>query len=262
MPRLAGKTAVITGGSSGQGAAEARLFAAEGANVVIADIQDELGTALALEIGNQALFVHLDVTEERDWESGVGAVIDAFGSIDVLVNGAGIGSPSAIHHTDLKQYLADIAVDQVGVFLGMKAVAPVMFRARGGSIVNISSISGAAGTTNQIPYVAAKWAVRGMTKGAALEFARYGVRVNAVLPGLIKTPMTAGLPPDWFQNLVDSIPLARAGEATDVAQLVLFLASDESSYITGGDFVIDGGMSTGFDRPGYGFDLLNPPLDS
>ncbi len=243
MGRLDGRVAVITGGARGQGAEEGRLFAQEGAIVVLADVLDEQGEQTAAELG--AEYQHLDVTSEQEWEAVVADVVARHGRLDVLVNNAAIWFGSKIISTDTAQYQKLIDVNQKGVFLGMRAVAPAMSAAKSGAIVNISSVAGMIGAPTQVAYSASKFAVRGMTKIAAKELGRYNVRVNSIHPGFIDTDMLAELPA--FQRgddkrMLRAVPLGRVGEARDVANLALFLASDESGYCTGQEFVCDGGM--------------------
>ncbi len=243
MGRLDGRVAVITGGARGQGAEEGRLFAQEGAIVVLADVLDEQGEQTAAELGVE--YQHLDVTSEQEWEAVVADVVARHGRLDVLVNNAAIWFGSKIISTDTAQYQKLIDVNQKGVFLGMRAVAPAMSAAKSGAIVNISSVAGMIGAPTQVAYSASKFAVRGMTKIAAKELGRYNVRVNSIHPGFIDTDMLAELPA--FQRgddkrMLRAVPLGRVGEARDVANLALFLASDESGYCTGQEFVCDGGM--------------------
>ncbi len=243
MGRLDGRVAVITGGARGQGAEEGRLFAQEGATVVLTDVLDEQGEQTAAELGVE--YQHLDVTSETEWEAVVADVLARHGRLDVLVNNAAIWFGSKIISTDTAAYQKLIDVNQKGVFLGMRAVAPAMSAAKGGAIVNISSVAGMIGAPTQVAYSASKFAVRGMTKIAAKELGRYNVRVNSIHPGFIDTDMLAELPA--FQRgddkrMLRSVPLGRVGEARDIANLALFLASDESGYCTGQEFVCDGGM--------------------
>jgi len=252
MGRLEGKVALITGGARGQGEAEARLFAAEGARVVVADVLEKECARVAAEIGENARAVCLDTTSEEGWEQAIRATLEAFGQLDVLVNNAGIIRTGLLENTSLDDYMAVVRVNQVGVFLGMRAVVPAMREAGGGSIVNISSTAGMEGVQGVIGYAASKWAVRGMTKTAALELGRYGIRVNSVHPGGVDTPMISA--PEF--NAVDkdgsyaAQPIARVGQPQEIARMVLFLASDESSYSTGSEFIADGGRLAGHDDEG------------
>jgi 3alpha(or 20beta)-hydroxysteroid dehydrogenase len=239
LGRLAGKGALISGGASGMGAAEARRFIDEGARVVLGDISRERGAAFAEELGEAALFVHLDVRSEQDWADAVRASEEHFGGpIDILVNNAGVLRRGALEETALEEYRFTTDVMQVGVFLGMRAVAPSMRKAGGGSIVNISSTAGMVAFRDHIAYVAAKWAVRGMTKAAALDLADHQIRVNSIHPGDTETPMIA----DGYYE-TDIIPLKRFAQPEEIASLALFLASDEARYITGAEHVIDGGLT-------------------
>jgi 3alpha(or 20beta)-hydroxysteroid dehydrogenase len=243
MGRLDGKVAIITGAARGQGAAEARLFAAEGAKVVLADILDEEGAAVAEEIGDAAIYLHLDVADEAAWQATVKAAEEAFGPVTVLINNAGILHFQALHKTTLEDFDRVMRVNVHGVFLGMKTVTPSMVAAGGGSIVNISSTAGLQGLPYLGAYVASKWAVRGLTKTAAIDLGHKGIRVNSVHPGGIDTPMVAGTNADapFYQRL----PVSRMGSADEVAAAVLFLASDEASYIAGAELAVDGGATSG-----------------
>jgi 3alpha(or 20beta)-hydroxysteroid dehydrogenase len=243
--RLAGKVALISGAARGQGAAEARLFAAEGARVVLGDLLDETGDALSAEIGAAAAYLHLDVTRADDWRRAVDAARTRFGRLDVLVNNAGILRPGPIETLPLADFEAVLRVNQVGCFLGMQAAIPALRQSGGGSIVNVSSIAGMRGRPGLVSYVASKWAIRGMTKTAALELGRDGIRVNAILPGAIDTPMIGGQDFSAVDRAAHfaKLPVSRIGEPDDVARLALFLASDESDYCTGAEFVIDGGAT-------------------
>ena len=247
MGRLDGKVALISGGARGQGEAEARRFVAEGARVVLGDVLTAECQAVADSLGDAARALPLDVTREEDWARAVETALDAFGRLDVLVNNAGIVRTGALESTSLEDYRAVIDVNQVGTFLGMRAVVPAMREAGGGSIINISSNAGMEGVQGVIGYVASKWAIRGMTKTAALELGRYGIRVNSVHPGGVATPMIGA---DDFDSVDQdavwgSQPIARVGQPEEIANLVLFLASDESSYSTGAEFVADGGGLAG-----------------
>ena len=236
MGRVAGKVALVSGGSRGIGAASARALAAEGAQVVIGDILDSDGKSLAAELGDAARYVHLDVTSEEDWAAAVAAAVSEFGKLNVLFNNAGIANGAAIQHFKLAKWQQILNVNLTGPFLGMRAAADAMIAAGGGSIINTSSIEGLRGTPWAHGYVASKWGLRGLTKSVALELAPHGIRVNSLHPGLIRTPITEGIPDDMIP-----IPLGRPGQPEDVASFVVFLASDESSYATGSEFVMDGG---------------------
>jgi 3alpha(or 20beta)-hydroxysteroid dehydrogenase len=244
MGRLDGKVALITGAARGQGAAAARRFAAEGAKVMVADIIDDEGKALAGEIG--AVYQHLDVTQEADWSAAVDRAVDEFGQLTVLVNNAGILHFSELGKTTLADYERVIRVNQIGTFLGMRSVVEPMSRAGTGSIVNVSSVEGLAGMPFLVAYTASKFAIRGMTKVAALELGGKGIRVNSVHPGVIETKMVSqalgGADVD-LSPVTGRLALGRAGAAEEIAQLVVFLASDESSYCTGAEFVADGGAT-------------------
>ena len=241
MNRLDGKVALITGGARGQGAAEAALFVEAGAKVVITDIDVAEGEAVAAQVGDACRFLPQDVTRENDWERVVADTVDVFGRLDVLVNNAGLFRVVNMQDTTLELWNQLIAVNQTSVFLGMRAVAPVMKKQGTGSIVNLSSIAGLAGTARAHAYGATKWAVRGMTKSAALELAPHGVRVNSVHPGLIDTRMMDELS-ETSEELDARVPLGRQGTVDEIAKLVLFLASDDSSHCTGHEFVADGAM--------------------
>ncbi|TCJ97514.1 glucose 1-dehydrogenase [Nocardia alba] len=238
MGRVEGKIALISGGSRGMGAEHARLLVSEGAKVVIGDILDDEGRALAESLGSAAVFVHLDVTEPDHWAAAVSRAVDEFGGLNVLVNNAGIVNGGAIGKFDLDKWRQIIDVNLTGTFLGIRAsVAAMIATGGGGSIINVSSIEGLRGAPWAHGYVASKWAVRGLAKSTALELAPHNIRVNSIHPGLIRTPMTAGLPEDLV-----TIPLGRPAESHEVSTFVLFLASDESSYATGSEFVMDGGL--------------------
>jgi len=243
VARLRDKVVLITGAARGQGAAEARLFRDEGAIVYLTDVLADEGRALARDIG--ATFMTHDVSDAGQWMEIVGAIVRAHARVDVLVNNAGIFRLGRMLDTSLADYERVIAVNQTGVFLGMQAVAPAMCEAGRGSIVNISSLAGMEGTTGAFAYATSKWAVRGMTKIAAQELGRFGVRVNSVHPGFIDTAMmreTPAVVAGKLDRVTRTIPLMRTGSAEEVANLVLFLASDESSYCTNSEFVVDGGL--------------------
>jgi 3alpha(or 20beta)-hydroxysteroid dehydrogenase len=237
MGRVAGKVALISGGARGMGAEHARMLVAEGASVVLGDILDEDGKALADELGAAARYVHLDVTAAEDWDAAVATAVDEFGKLDVLVNNAGIVALGKIGEFDMAKWQKVIDVNLTGTFLGMQASVEAMKAAGGGSIINVSSIEGLRGAVMVHPYVASKWAVRGLTKSAALELGAHRIRVNSIHPGFIRTPMTKFFPDDML-----TIPLGRPGQPDEVATFVVFLASDESRYATGAEFVMDGGL--------------------
>jgi len=248
MGRLDGKVALITGAARGQGAAEARLFVDEGARVMLSDVRDDDGELLAKELGERAAYRHHDVAREDDWAATVAATAAMFGRLDVLVNNAGVFAVIPMTMTTLEEYMRIVTINQVGTFLGMKAVAETMIGQSAGSIINISSVAGLGGSAGTIAYTSTKFAVRGMTKVAALELAPFGVRVNSVHPGLIDTPMmTEAFEPmgddSILKTLEANLPIGRFASADDVARLVLFLASDDSNYSTGSEFVVDGGMT-------------------
>jgi 3alpha(or 20beta)-hydroxysteroid dehydrogenase len=240
MGRVDGKVAVISGGARGMGASHVRTLVGEGAKVVAADILDDEGKALADELGEAARFVHLDVTQPEQWKAAVDAAVGEFGRLDVLVNNAGIVNGNVLQKFELADWQRIIDVNLTGTFLGMQAAIEPMIAAGGGSIINISSVEGLRGSPWAHGYVASKFGVRGLTKSAALELAPHGIRVNSIHPGLIRTPMTAGIPEDFL-----TIPLGRAADPVEVSNFVLFLASNESSYATGSEFVVDGGLVAG-----------------
>lgn len=242
MARLEGKVAIITGAAQGMGAAHAKLFIEEGAKVVLTDLNEEKGQQTAAELGDNAIFVKQNVTSEEDWKSVVDKAVEAFGKVDVLVNNAGITMAKSILDMTLSDYRKIVEINQVSVFLGIKAVAPAMIESGKGSIVNISSMNGLVG--GAVGYTDTKFAVRGITKAAALELSRKGIRVNSVHPGVIATPMVVQ---EDTKAAVEAfskhIPIGRVAEPSEVSNLVLYLASDESSYSTGSEFVIDGGLT-------------------
>jgi 3alpha(or 20beta)-hydroxysteroid dehydrogenase len=241
--RLEGKVAIISGGARGQGAAEARLFAAEGAKVVIGDVLDDEGRQTAKELGDAVAYTHLDVTDEAGWQAAVDETEALHGPVSVLVNNAGVLSWGPLDKIPLEEFERVMRINVTGVFLGMKTVAASMERAGGGAIVNTSSTSGLTGLPYLGAYVASKWAVRGLTKTAAIDLGTKGIRVNSVHPGGIDTPMIAGTGSDapFYRRL----PVSRMGTADEVARAVLFLASDEASYTTGAELAVDGGATCG-----------------
>lgn len=247
--RLTGKVALITGGARGMGASEAQLFVEEGARVVISDVLDDAGEQTARRIspdGSACRFVHHDVTKEKDWDAAMSSVLSAFGQVDILVNNAGIFERGNVMDTSLDDYMRTININQVGVFLGMKTVAPHMVSRKSGSIINISSVAGIDGTPGFLAYGASKWAVRGMTRGVAKELAPFGVRVNSIHPGIIDTHMlqTFDAAGEGVREAVRTrIPLGYEAEPIHVARMALYLASDDSAYSTGSEFKVDGGWS-------------------
>jgi 3alpha(or 20beta)-hydroxysteroid dehydrogenase len=238
--RLAGKVALVSGGARGMGASHVRTMVAEGAKVVFGDILDDEGKAVAAELGDAVRYVHLDVTHPEQWEVAVTTAISEFGGIDVLVNNAGILNVGTFEDYEISEWQKILDVNLTGVFLGIRAVVKPMKEAGRGSIINISSIEGMAGTMACHGYTASKFGVRGLTKSAAMELGPNGIRVNSIHPGLIKTPMTQWVPDDIFQTA-----LGRAADPKEVSNLVVYLASDESSYSTGSEFVVDGGTMAG-----------------
>lgn len=238
--RLAGKVALITGAARGQGAADARLFVREGAQVVLTDVIDDTGRELAHELGDAARYQSLDVSDEAAWAAAVDATKKAFGALHVLVNNAGIHHRTSIELETTEEFDRVLKVNLYSAFFGIRAVVPAMQAAGGGSIINISSLAGVRSYAGGAAYGASKWGVRGLTKVAALDLGKYGIRVNSVHPGPIWTPMLEAQVPKEGPHLAGQ-PIARVGSAEEAANLVLFLASDESSYITGAEHVIDGG---------------------
>lgn len=241
MSKLDGKVAIITGGASGMGETHARLFVDEGAKVVLTDIDEEKGARLAEELGDHALFIKHDVADEDGWKHVVEKAEEKFGPVSVLVNNAGI-SPVLSTSSSLEEYMQVINVNQVSIFLSLKYVVPSMKKTDAGSIINVSSINGLIG--GALGYTDTKFAVRGMTKAAAKELAGYNIRVNSVHPGVINTPMVQQSPQlKEIEAMVQMVPLKRMAEPEEISQLVLFLASDESSYSTGSEFIADGGIT-------------------
>lgn len=245
MGVLEGRVAIITGGARGQGAVEGQLFADEGATVVLTDVLDEEGERTAGEIGCE--YLHHDVASEADWNAAVADVMSRHGRIDVLVNNAGIFQGAGLMNTSAADFDRMLAINARGVFLGMQQVGEVMAEAETGSIVNISSVAGLMGTMGSFAYSASKWAVRGMTKSAAKELGRRNVRVNSVHPGFIDTEMLTQTSvfnedDDRTRRVLRQVPLRRIAEPAEVGRVVLFLASDASSYCTGQEFTVDGGM--------------------
>jgi 3alpha(or 20beta)-hydroxysteroid dehydrogenase len=248
VARLAGKIALITGAAQGMGEAHARRFVREGARVVLTDVNADGGRALANELGDDALFVEHDVASSSDWAQVVDQAEARFGTVNVLVNNAGvIGPVHGLLEFDGADFLKVCATNQLGVFLGMKAVLPGMIAAGGGSIVNISSIAGMLGTraSSNAAYCASKWAVRGMSKLIAAQHGHQGIRVNSVHPGYILTPMMVAATDEHGGGAAEAIPLGRLAQPDEVSSVVLFLASDEASFVSGAEHVVDGAMIAG-----------------
>jgi 3alpha(or 20beta)-hydroxysteroid dehydrogenase len=239
MGRVDGKVVLISGGAQGMGAAHAKMLIDEGAKVVIGDILDEKGEALAADLGDAIRYVHLDVTQADQWEAAVNTAVEAFGKLNVLVNNAGIVALGKIGQFDMAKWQKVIDVNLTGTFLGMQAVVEHMKADGGGSIINVSSIEGLRGAVMVHPYVASKWAVRGLAKSAAIELGKFNIRINSLHPGFIRTPMTKHFPDDMVTS-----PLGRPGKSEEVSTFVVFLASDESSFSTGAEYVVDGGLIT------------------
>ncbi|MCF2530664.1 glucose 1-dehydrogenase [Yinghuangia soli] len=248
MTSLTGKVAIITGAARGMGEAEARLFAERGAKVVLTDILEDEGRAAAAKIGDAALFVRHDVSSAEDWARVVAAAVEAFGGVDVLVNNAGLLRHAALMDETAENLDKILKVNLFGAFHGIQAVVPAMRERGGGSIVNISSLAGLQGIPRHAAYGASKWAVRGLTKTAALELGEDGIRVNSVHPGAVDTAML-GRTVERGRGGFPAVPLRRVGEPEDIGELVVFLASDASSWMTGTEFVIDGGSMSGIVPP-------------
>jgi len=238
MGRVDGKVALISGGARGMGAAHARALVEEGAKVVVGDILDDEGKALADELGDAARYVHLDVTQPAEWDAAVSTAVSDFGKLNVLVNNAGIVALGQLGQFNLAKWHNVIDVNLNGTFHGIQAAVEPMKAAGGGSIINVSSIEGLRGAVMVHPYVASKWAVRGLTKSAALELASQNIRVNSIHPGFIRTPMTKHFPDDMV-----TVPLGRPGVSEEVATFVVFLASDEAGWVPGATLHVNGGMA-------------------
>ena len=242
---LTGKVALVTGGARGIGEAIARRAVRAGATVVVADVLDDAGRAVAASLGEAATFVTLDVADEAAWQAAAAMVGERFGGIDVLVNNAGILFTAPIAETTVNDYVRIVSVNQLGCFLGLRTAAPLMAARGGGSIVNLSSALGMVGMSGMVAYTATKFAIRGMTKAAAVELGPMGIRVNSVHPTGVITPMSDPARFGRGDRDVSRIPLRRLADVDEIAQLVTFLASDASSYCTGSEFVIDGGVLAG-----------------
>jgi len=257
MGSLDGKVALVSGGARGLGAAMVEAFVREGAQVVIGDVLDDDASMLASSLGDAAVALHLDVTDEASWEDAITRTVARFGGLHILVNNAGTAEGSPLATTTLDSYRRVIDVNQTGVFLGMRSAIAPMTDAGGGSIINISSIDGMVGAPRVISYIASKWAVRGMTKAAAMELAPSGIRVNSIHPGHVHTLLAST--PDQDRAMIERIveehcerlaPMGRTGLPSEIAAVAVFLASNASSYCTGSEFVVDGGLTAGYPSPG------------
>lgn len=248
MDRLRGKIALVSGGARGMGAAHARAIIAEGGKVVVADVLEKEAAALVDELGSAACHIRLDVTEERDWEAAVECAIKQFGGLNVLVNNAGICNFGSLGKYSRASWDAVLAVNLTGTFLGMRVALPALRIAAPSSIINISSTAGLQGSARLHGYTAAKWGVRGLTKSVAMELGPFNIRVNSVHPGVIHTPMISGMD----VSALGGGALGRGAQPEEVANLIVFLASDESSFSTGAEFVVDGGITAG--TPAFGPD--------
>ncbi|NEB76109.1 glucose 1-dehydrogenase [Streptomyces sp. SID14478] len=245
MNNLTGKTVLVTGGARGIGAEIVRLAVAAGGNVVISDVLDEESAALAAELGERARYVHLDVTSQEEWQAAAAHAVAEFGRLDGLVNNAGISTGMPFETESVERFRQVVDINLVGVFAGMKTVVPAMKEAGGGSVVNISSAAGLMGLALTSSYGASKWGVRGLTKIAAVEQGTSGIRVNSVHPGMTYTPMTAQVGIQQGEGNYPNTPMGRVGEADEIARAVVFLLSDDSSYVTGAELAVDGGWTTG-----------------
>lgn len=247
MGRVQDKVTIITGAARGQGEAHARLFAQEGARVLMTDVLDDLGEAVAAELrdgGSDVQYLHMNVAEEADWEAIVDAALERWGRVDILLNNAGIvGSMKSVQDEDVAAWQRMVAINQQGVFLGIKHAAPVIERTGGGSIVNTCSINGTVGNPGGFSYQASKGAVKMMTRAAAMEYAGRGVRVNSISPGLVMTHMAEEEGEESNREFAEATPMKRGAQPIEVSYGVLFLASDEASYVTGADLLVDGGYT-------------------
>lgn len=249
MGKLDGRVALVTGAARGQGEAISRLFVDEGANVILGDVLDDLGEKVAVDLGGKARYVHLDVTSEGDWARAVDLAVREYGKLDALVNNAGVLHFASLADTTVEQFRHVVEVNQVGVFLGMKTAASVIAEAGGGTIVNTASINAFVGVAGTVAYAGSKWALRGMSRTAALELGQQRIRVNTVAPGSVATSMVApqgveAMSPQAHEAF-KRLPLGRIGRPEEIAAAVLFLTSDDSSYCTGAEFVVDGGSLAG-----------------
>ena len=249
MGVLDGKVAVISGGAGGIGGAQVEEFVLEGAKVLVADMAEESGRALAERLGPNAAYHHLDVGDEASWTACVQKAVDLWGGVDTLVNTAGIAGYKLIRDTTVERYMNTIRINQIGTFLGIKSVIDSMIARGGGSIINVSSFGGVRASGGSAAYSSTKFAVRGLTQSAAIELAAYGIRVNALLPGIIDTPPVQGWPQDRRQQQAEGLLFKRFGKMRDTARMTVFLASDDSAYCTGADFYVDGGAAISTPRP-------------
>jgi 3alpha(or 20beta)-hydroxysteroid dehydrogenase len=253
MAKFSDKIVIVTGGAGAMGAATSLLFAAQGATVIVADVAEEKGRAIAKEAGGGSIFSRLDVSSEDNWRQLGREVIERFGKVDILVNNAGMLHFALLVDTELADFERLLRVNLVGCFLGMKTIGPLMLQRRKGAIVNISSVSGMEGANCLSAYAATKWGVRGLTRVAALEFGHQGVRVNSVHPGSVNTPMTNpnNMPLDELNKDYADVSLQRVAQPNEIAGVTVFLASDDASYINGSEFVVDGGLLAGHYLTGY-----------
>jgi 3alpha(or 20beta)-hydroxysteroid dehydrogenase len=240
MARVDGKVVLISGGARGMGAAHAQALVSEGARVVIGDVLDDAGREVAEKLCGAGYFVHLDVTDPDQWDAAVDATVTRFGRLDALVNNAGIVKVGPLRGSSVADWQRVIDVNLTGAYLGMRAVVESMITGGGGSIVNISSVEGLAGSAHLHAYVAAKFGLRGITKSTAVELAPHGIRVNSIHPGLVHTPMSEGVTEDFMAP----IPMRRGASPGEISTFVVFLVSDESTYATGAEFVVDGGLTS------------------
>ena len=247
MARLQDKVAIVTGGARGMGSATSRIFAEEGARVIIADVLDEEGENLAQELKDSAIFCHHDVTDEKSWQTVTAKAEAEFGKIDVLVNNAGVLLFKSIADTEKEEFVRVLGVNLVGAFLGIKTVGPRMIARNKGSIINVSSVDGMKGANGLAAYCSSKWGIRGLTRVAAMELGHHGVRVNSVHPGGVNTIMSnpTFAPREEIDKNYTHVPLQRIGEPEEVARATLFLASDDASYLCGAEIAVDGGMLVG-----------------
>lgn len=245
--RLAGKVAIVTGGARGIGAATVQLFVAEGARVLIADVNDAAGGQLAASLGDAACYAHLDVTDQAQWQTAIAAALARWQQIDVLINNAGVVSFHEIISHPIEEFRRVLDTNLFGTFLGTRLVGAEMVKRRSGAIVNVASVDGMKATNGASAYAASKWGVRGFTKAAALELGHRGIRVNSIHPGTVDTPMTnpGSVKQDVFNTAFADVPLQRAGRDAEIAKACLFLASDEASYCNGSELAVDGGVLAG-----------------